>query len=140
MGFLSNIFKRKKGGTFVGNLLRGASSAMTGGILGNGSGLAKWEAKKEQEELEKLYGKATFPAVTGGGVAYDGRQVGQNLVNGVAVPAMASGSGGTNTNAGEAVVMETLKKRWYIPTAILAALGGVAYWLGNKGKTRKRKY
>ncbi len=37
MGFLKNLFKKKPGGTFFGNLLRGVSSAATGGILGSGA-------------------------------------------------------------------------------------------------------
>lgn len=52
MGFFGKIFKRKKGGTFVGNLIRSVSSKATGGILGNGSGLAKWEAEQEGKEAK----------------------------------------------------------------------------------------
>lgn len=52
MGFFSKLFKRKKGGTFVGNLIRGVSSKYTGGILGSGAGLAKWEAKQEGKEAQ----------------------------------------------------------------------------------------
>src|SRR4051794_30840046 len=37
MSFLGGIFDRKPGGTFVGNLLRTASSAATGGVLGQGT-------------------------------------------------------------------------------------------------------
>ena len=50
MGFFKKLFKRKKGGTFFGNLLRGVSSTATGGILGSGSGLAKWEQKQAENE------------------------------------------------------------------------------------------
>ncbi len=32
MGLLKNIFKKKPGGTFVGNLIRGVASKVTGGI------------------------------------------------------------------------------------------------------------
>jgi hypothetical protein len=35
-GFLKKIFKRKVGGTMVGNLLRKVSNQMSGGVLGNG--------------------------------------------------------------------------------------------------------
>lgn len=34
---LKDIFKRKPGGTFVGNLIRGAVQKYTGGALGNGA-------------------------------------------------------------------------------------------------------
>lgn len=50
MGFFKRLFKRKKGGTFFGNLLRKASSTVTGGILGSGVGLANWEAKQHAHD------------------------------------------------------------------------------------------
>ena len=52
MGFFKNLFKKKKGGTFFGNLLRKGASTVTGGILGSGAGLAAWEAKQEQKDIE----------------------------------------------------------------------------------------
>lgn len=55
MGFLSGLFKRKKGGTFVGNLIRGVANKATGGVLGNGADLAKWEAEQAQKEFDKQY-------------------------------------------------------------------------------------
>jgi hypothetical protein len=36
MSFLSGIFDKKPGGTFVGNLIRAAASGATGGVLGQG--------------------------------------------------------------------------------------------------------
>ncbi|AGO49231.1 structural protein [Cellulophaga phage phi18:4] len=54
MGFFKNIFKKKKGGTFLGNLVRGVSSSATGGILGSGAGLAKWEAEQAQKEQDAM--------------------------------------------------------------------------------------
>ena len=59
MGFFKKIFKRKKGGTFFGNLLRSTASAATGGILGSGVGLAKWEAKQDT-----AYQQAQLDAIT----------------------------------------------------------------------------
>lgn len=53
MGFLSGIFKKKKGGTFFGNLIRGVASTATGGILGSGKELAEWQAKEEKKEYEQ---------------------------------------------------------------------------------------
>lgn len=49
MGFLKNIFKKKSGGTFLGNILRGASSKVSGGILGSGAGLQRWEQEQAQQ-------------------------------------------------------------------------------------------
>lgn len=53
MGFFSNIFKKKKGGTFFGNLVRGVANTATGGILGTGKELATWQAKTEESEYNK---------------------------------------------------------------------------------------
>lgn len=48
MGFFSNLFKRKRGGTFVGNLIRRIAHARTGGLLGNGRDLRRWENEQNQ--------------------------------------------------------------------------------------------
>ncbi|MFI1773761.1 hypothetical protein [Thalassobellus citreus] len=53
MGFFKKLFKKKKGGTFFGNLIRKASNVATGGILGNGEQLAKQDAKFEQQEYDR---------------------------------------------------------------------------------------
>jgi hypothetical protein len=37
MAFLGGLFKRKPGGTMLGNLIRGAANKASGGVLGNGS-------------------------------------------------------------------------------------------------------
>ncbi|MBS1570973.1 MAG: hypothetical protein JST62_01055 [Bacteroidetes bacterium] len=47
MGLLQNIFGRKPGGTFVGNLIRNAASTATGGVLGQG------QMKITQEEFDR---------------------------------------------------------------------------------------
>lgn len=39
MGWLSDIFKRKPGGTAVGNILRSLSSSLTDGKLGSGANM-----------------------------------------------------------------------------------------------------
>lgn len=39
MGFLSNIFKKKPGGTVVGNLIRGVVNKASSGVLGTGAGM-----------------------------------------------------------------------------------------------------
>lgn len=36
MGFIKKLFKRKPGGTFAGNLIRGVANNLSGGALGNG--------------------------------------------------------------------------------------------------------
>ncbi len=54
MGFFKNIFKKKKGGTLFGNLIRGVANKASGGVLGNGEQLAKWEAEQAQKEQEAM--------------------------------------------------------------------------------------
>ena len=43
MAFLGGLFKRKPGGTLIGNLFRKVANAATGGILGNGAGMITQE-------------------------------------------------------------------------------------------------
>ena len=57
MGFLDGLFKKKRGGTFVGNLLRGGVNTVTDGLLGNGSALAKWEAEQDELDYKEQYKK-----------------------------------------------------------------------------------
>jgi len=45
MGFFGRLFRRKRGGTFVGNLIRRVANHYSKGILGNGDGLRRWEAR-----------------------------------------------------------------------------------------------
>lgn len=45
MSVLSKIFKRKPGGTFVGNLIRNQVKTLSGGLLGNGAMLLKEDNK-----------------------------------------------------------------------------------------------
>lgn len=47
MGFFSNLFKRKKGGTFVGNIIRGLANHYSYGVLGNGNDLNNWEQEQQ---------------------------------------------------------------------------------------------
>ncbi|ASQ41220.1 structural protein [Flavobacterium phage FLiP] len=48
MGFLKKVFKRKEGGTFLGNIIRGVASNYTGGILGSGAQMKKGPSVQEQ--------------------------------------------------------------------------------------------
>ena len=54
MGFFKKLFKRKKGGTFVGNLIRKVAKNKTGGILGNGAGLRRWERRQKAKEKQTM--------------------------------------------------------------------------------------
>jgi len=51
MSWLKNIFKKKPGGTFFGNLLRSGASAASGGILGQGANRIELGQTKTNAEL-----------------------------------------------------------------------------------------
>lgn len=133
MGFLSGIFKKKKGGTLVGNLLRGGASAMTGGLLGSGQGLANWEAEQAREQQQALSTLRTPQYNPNQGI-----DIGRNLVNNVAVPAMANG-GGNSPKVGENVIKETLKNKWYMVVGALGAVVAVTYFITRKSTKPKVK-
>lgn len=40
------IFKKKPGGTFMGNIIRGAANKFSGGVLGNGAGLMQADSQQ----------------------------------------------------------------------------------------------
>jgi hypothetical protein len=51
MSVLSKIFKRKPGGTIIGNLLRNQVKTLSGGILGNGAMLLQDSKELETGEI-----------------------------------------------------------------------------------------
>lgn len=51
MGFLSGLFKKKPGGTFFGNLIRGVTSSATGGMLGSGANRIELGQTKTNAQL-----------------------------------------------------------------------------------------
>lgn len=60
MGFLKKMFKKKPGGTFFGNLVRGTASKYTGGILGNGKHMVPLQgddAPTQTQEIGRLTGE-----------------------------------------------------------------------------------
>jgi len=107
MGFFSNIFKRKTGGTWVGNLIRGAASKVSGGILGSGAGLAAWQkgedirlnhtAEAQKQEIADLQNQLAT------------KKLGANLVDNVV---QTVGAKKTSPNLGESVILTTLKSNW----------------------------
>lgn len=121
MGFLSGLFKRKKGGTFVGNLIRGAASKATGGILGSGAGLAAWEAKEAQKVTDGLHDQIANLTSK-----MNSKQMGADLVTSTLKNSPVDK---TSPNAGESVVLETLKSNWGYILGGLIGLGGLIYLL-----------
>ena len=133
MGFFKNIFKKKKGGTFVGNLIRGVASTATGGVLGSGAGLANWEAEQEAKELNAL--KAQIASQQ---KQINAKQFGADLVN----SAIKNGTGGqTDPNVGESIVLTTLKKWWWAVLLLFVAFGTAVYFIARpKGSKSNFKF
>lgn len=120
MGFFKKIFKKKKGGTFFGNLIRGASSAATGGILGSGADLAKWEQnqyQKEQVLAEKQQNALQL-----------GRSFGKRFE-----PYF---QGVTNSPAAERIkndaAKDWIKKNWWMIALPVVVLLGAVYFIAKK--------
>ena len=142
MSFFKKLFKRKKGGTFIGNLIRGVANKATGGILGNGVGLAKWEAKQEKKE----YNKAVQDEVNkrlkqsqayNQGVNYGGQAMGQltpmtqPYVGGLAPKSYTNETAATTTSA-----KDWLKKNWLMIAAPLVAIVTLVLYV-TKNKPKK---
>lgn len=132
VGFFKKLFKRKKGGTFFGNLLRGVSSTATQGVLGGGSDLARWEEKQaiaEQQAYDKAQAGRAVKSSTG---FRTGQELGAPL--GAKTQALA------NTPEGKEIqknlVMGWLKKKWYLVVTPIVLIIGVT-WFMSKGKKYK---
>lgn len=132
MGFFSNIFKKKKGGTFVGNLIRGAASTATGGVLGSGAGLARWEAEQDAKVMNDLQKQIQDLK------SYNGKQVGSDLVNSAINNGLASKQ--TSPNMGESIVLTTLKKHWMWFLGAAVVLVGVLYYFASGNKKGNSKF
>lgn len=125
MGFFSKIFKKKKGGTFFGNLIRGVASTATGGVLGSGKKLAEWQAKEEQKEYEQAL--AEQQALIKNSAGYkQGADIAQPF-------------SGVLTDSPEAKKLQNnqvkawLKRNWYIVAIpVVALVGAVIYFARRK--------
>lgn len=70
-----DLFKRKEGGTVVGNLLRGALNNVSGGLLGNGVFMLKDGQTEEQNQ------KQIEQAVINGIIAANATNTQNNMLN-----------------------------------------------------------
>lgn len=146
MGFLSNIFKRKPGGTFVGNLLRKTANTVAGAIpfvggiaskvVGQGAMMITQEqADKRDLSDEDYYNKY--------GQYKDGRvkppvfnDAGQQLLGTAAIGAVAGADAAVTTlNAANAVgVKPSLWKYLQWIPAVALCLLIYKIWNNKKGR------
>lgn len=101
MGFLKDLFKRKPGGTLLGNTLRGVTRSLTGGLLGNGALMIS------QEEYDRKNGNS------------------QSNPNLEALGNLVKESAMNTPQAEEEkkkAILDMLKKYWYVPAALLSLI------------------
>lgn len=128
MGFLSNVFKKKPGGTMLGNLVRGAANKATGGVLGNGAGIISQEdfdkTTLSDVEFYNRYAKTKNGVVM---QEYKNSSANQPPITEPPSPIKASKMG---------VVKVWLQKYWYVPLLAVSALGTLLYFAFKKTKKR----
>lgn len=121
MGLFKNIFKKKEGGTLVGNLVRKVANSASSGVLGNG--LAMIGPDRDQQDVHN-------DVVQGLAVG-----LGSGLVNGVYA---AQNNGGLApekfvTNVQDAATKSVIKNAWdnYKPKIVkygLIIVGVIVAW------------
>jgi hypothetical protein len=154
MGFLKGLFKRKPGGTLVGNLLRGVAKGASGGILGNGGMMiSQFDADKRDlsdDDFKKRYGYAkndqraldyaTSIAMDIAGSAWHAGLPNERFN-------ASAGNTSTSTNNTEKAVNSVIKtsigqflKKWWWATLLPFGIGitAVIYFFKNKNKRRRR--
>lgn len=109
MSFLKDLFKRKPGGTFVGNSLRTLSSAYTGGAMGSGRMMIT-ELDADKRDLNDTdfftkYGRSKA-------LAYPGT-----------LPLVGYANNGSSSFSSPAtdLAFAWLKRNWYVPALVIAA-------------------
>ena len=125
MGFFKKLFKRKKGGTFVGNLIRKVSSKATGGVLGSGAGLKRWEAQQAQKEQNEAISNAVAKATAQLKRVDPIDKIGKDVMNDIE----------------KEKKREWLKKNWWmiaLPAVVIIGLTIAVFRKDKKGSNRKR--
>ena len=132
MAFLSNVFKKKPGGTMLGNLIRTTANKATGGVLGNGASIISQEDfdKNTLTDLE-FYNRY---AKTKNGVVLDAYK--NSAANQPQVPLPSDPLKTTKMG----VIKVWLQKYWYVPILAFTALSTLVYFAIRKPtkKTYKR--
>ena len=143
---LLSIFKRKPGGTMVGNLFRKAAGMATQGILGNGNMMISQTDSDKRDlsdaDFEQKYNAKKSDVKSDGSVMkYLQEAAGAALAGLQGYNAATGGKpsdGNPNTGA-KASVLGTLKKYWYLVLIPGGLVIGLLIW-AFKRKPNHRKW
>ena len=102
-----SLFKKKVGGTVVGNLIRRAGDSFTGGLVSRFLPPPTAEDVKRQEEKWTAKGKKFTPDST--------------IVKTEPSPNLANPNN-TNLSDGEKTILDYLKDYWYVVASVVAVL------------------
>lgn len=124
MAFLSTVFKKKPGGTMVGNLLRTTANRASGGVLGNGASIISQEDfdKNTLTDLEfyNRYAKTKNGVVLD---AYKNSSANQPKLQTSLDPIKVTKLG---------VARVWLQTYWYVPLLAVSALVTLVYFAFRK--------
>lgn len=127
MGFFKKLFKKKKGGTFFGNLLRKGANVASGGILGNGVQLAKNDAKFEAQEMQAVLRAREAQNAAANRI---GTQLGT-----IAKPHFQAALNSQPVeDAKKAFTKAWFKKNWWKLLVPIALVTGIVIWVVKRGK------
>jgi hypothetical protein len=135
MSFIDNIFKKKPGGTFVGNLIRTSASTLTGGLIGAGL---------NRIEVGQTKTNATLASEAAGTAAATGQLPNEAAIR-LALQRQQAGIAENVQNAGNNLIKTTLsawlKKNWWMVALPGGLLVGLIYWAARGGKKKPtRRY
>jgi len=122
MSWISDIFKKKPGGSGVGNFIRGALNTVSGGLLGTG--------------------KNVLPANTSGSTTYTPQPNIGSLFQPVVKSVLESSQNDINNSANN-TMKATLKKYWWVIALPFGTLIAIIIYISksrNNGKKIYRKY
>ena len=138
MSFLKKIFKKKKGGTMLGNLIRGVAKKVSGGKLGTGKHMLKDDKSTEPDpklikvgsQVGDLANQLLTPVIT---EALTGNPV-KSIDKGLLTDTMEA-----VTDTAVDSFWDSLKKKWYL-LALPFGLILFAIWYARQPKKARRSY
>lgn len=90
MSFISKLFKRKPGGTVIGNLIRGVANTASGGVLGNGQMMITQQDADKRDlsdaDYQAKYGQTKDGAIVPGAIPVVDQNTNTNNPGNTATP------------------------------------------------------